>query len=403
MLLFSILLALVSLYPFYKKQYGLAIGILFLAALLLRYHYIALDPFLHDWDERYHALVAKNMIHNPLKPMLRLNPALEYDFTQWSNNHVWLHKQPLFLWQMALSMSLFGVNEIALRLPNMLMGSLSVLLVYRIGSIFTNKNIGFLAAFITVFARYQLELVSGSMGIDHNDLAFMFYTTASIWAYSEYKNYEYETTEKDTPQTGQWKWLLAIGVFSGAAILCKWLTGILVFSGWGIALLTQKENRRQLKNWLHLFAAFAISCTIFLPWQIYIHFKFPIESAYERAYSSKHFTEAIEGHSGGGLFYVEHSALYYGYIGTVLAAIGLLLLVILRQKMSKFWIECLVFTLLPYLFFSAAATKMPTFVYVISPLLHICIALVIYTIYEYLNQLTQRNATQRNFFYISYY
>ncbi len=38
---------------------------------------------LHDWDERYHALVAKNMIEQPFKPMLYKNPVLPYDYKDW--------------------------------------------------------------------------------------------------------------------------------------------------------------------------------------------------------------------------------------------------------------------------------------------------------------------------------
>ena len=48
------------------------IGIV-LAGLLLRIFIIS-DPVVHDWDERFHALVAKNMIENPLKPTLYKSP-----------------------------------------------------------------------------------------------------------------------------------------------------------------------------------------------------------------------------------------------------------------------------------------------------------------------------------------
>jgi len=42
-----------------------------------------LDPFLNLWDERFHALVAKNMINNPLKPMLYADPILAQDYSPW--------------------------------------------------------------------------------------------------------------------------------------------------------------------------------------------------------------------------------------------------------------------------------------------------------------------------------
>ncbi|HMG14269.1 MAG TPA: hypothetical protein VK590_02410 [Saprospiraceae bacterium] len=102
-----------------KDNYKLALLLLIIAGLALRI-YTATDLFLHDWDERYHALVAKNLIQHPLLPTLYDNPVLAYDYKSWSSNHIWLHKQPLPLWMMAFSMYLFGVNEIALRIPSII-------------------------------------------------------------------------------------------------------------------------------------------------------------------------------------------------------------------------------------------------------------------------------------------
>ena len=38
--------------------------------------WVSMDPYLHEWDERYHALVAKNLMPHPLKPTLYDNPVL---------------------------------------------------------------------------------------------------------------------------------------------------------------------------------------------------------------------------------------------------------------------------------------------------------------------------------------
>lgn len=105
---------------------------LFCIGIILRFFASYAEPFLHPWDERFHALVSMNMINDPLRPMLHANPLLPYSSTEWCCTHVWLHKLPLFLWQMALSMKLFAVSEIALRLPSVLQGSLMILLIYRL-------------------------------------------------------------------------------------------------------------------------------------------------------------------------------------------------------------------------------------------------------------------------------
>ncbi|MBK8567031.1 MAG: hypothetical protein IPN76_27800 [Saprospiraceae bacterium] len=44
--------------------------------------FTASDSCLHDWDERYHALVAKHLAKNPLKPCLYEDPIEDYDYKQ---------------------------------------------------------------------------------------------------------------------------------------------------------------------------------------------------------------------------------------------------------------------------------------------------------------------------------
>ncbi len=90
--------AMISLYTFfYLKKTKTSLWLIILSAFLLRLLLSALDPFLHNWDERFHVLVAKNMMQFPFKPMLNKNPILPYNYTDWSSNNIWLHKQPLFL------------------------------------------------------------------------------------------------------------------------------------------------------------------------------------------------------------------------------------------------------------------------------------------------------------------
>ncbi|HLF65156.1 MAG TPA: hypothetical protein VI603_15435, partial [Saprospiraceae bacterium] len=83
--------ALASIFCFaWMKSDKFALFLLFIGALVIRLYLISLDPYLQDWDERFHALVAKNMIEHPFKPMLRINPIMPYDYTAWCCNHIWV-------------------------------------------------------------------------------------------------------------------------------------------------------------------------------------------------------------------------------------------------------------------------------------------------------------------------
>ncbi|WP_159437459.1 ArnT family glycosyltransferase [Hymenobacter daecheongensis] len=349
------LLAVGSGMAWIRGRYGLALGLLMVAAFALRLLMASLDPFLHEWDERYHALVAKHMIADPLQPLLRDRAYLPYDYKRWGGNMVWLHKQPLFLWQMALSMSLFGVNELALRLPSALLTSLLLYPVYRLGYLlFASRDTAYLGAVLVAFAYFQLELVSGYIGMDHNDAAFLVYVTASIWAYYEYR----AATQR------QVAWLVAVGVLAGAAVLCKWLTGLLVYAGWGIALLLDPVRRRAFAEYVRLAASAGVAVLVFLPWQLYTAWRFPLESAYERAYNTRHFFEKLEGNDVPWYYHFTMLPVHYGVmLGLVVVGI----VWVLRRGFRLVEIFSIVGVAL--VFFTLAATKMFTYLYVISPLL----------------------------------
>ena len=136
--LFLYTLSAMSFHVYGKKK--LSLITLFLGCLSLSVYMAGMDHFLHFWDEEFHALVAKSMLDNPFKPMLYAHPVLDYDYRDWQHNSIWLHKQPLFLWQMAWSLKLFGFNEVAVRLPSAFMLALLVFPIYRMGKISVNER-----------------------------------------------------------------------------------------------------------------------------------------------------------------------------------------------------------------------------------------------------------------------
>ncbi|MBK6732301.1 MAG: glycosyltransferase family 39 protein [Bacteroidetes bacterium] len=328
---------------------------LFGFSLILRILINIQDPFLHSWDERFHALVAKNMMTHPFTPMLRTDPVLPYDETSWTEGHFWVHKQPLFLWQMALSMKLFGVNLFALRLPSALMGALSVLLISRIGILFNNKFAGLVAALLFTFSSYQLELTNGVVGMDHNDVAFGFYILASFWCYFEYR----ESNKK--------YWVLLIGLFAGCAILNKWLVGLLIFAIWGIEILLQYKMHMRLKHFIPMLQALVICCIVFIPWQIYILNRFPKQAAFTYQFNERHITEALEGHTGSVFYFLQIFPWQYSFL--IIPFLIIALIGWLKNKFSTKMFLPLAFAIfIIYFFFSVIVkTKSSNYVFIVAP------------------------------------
>lgn len=342
--------------------------ILMFIGLIIRLYMAQLDPFLHPWDERFHALVARNMMDNPLVPMLNKQPFEGYDPTAWCCNHIWVHKQPLFLWQMALSMKLFGVSEFTMRLPSAIMGTLMIACLYRISYIYThNRTIALIAATLLCFSNFQLQLISGIMGMDHNDLALQFYVLASIWAYAEYQHHP------------QWYWIVLIGLFAGGAILNKWLIGLSVFLGWGLNCLVDIFKTKQLKSIWPFLIALLVCIIVFVPWQLYIIHNWPDLAWHEYEFNQRHITEALEGHVGTSWFYIGAAPMMFGYIVCWFIPLGLVMAILNKSYTKSLLISILPLSLFVFCFFSfIVKTKVEAHIFFIAPLFMLFAAIAIY-------------------------
>ena len=85
---------------------------------------------LFDWDEINFAEAAREMLETQQYGRVYINYVPFWE------------KPPLFLWFQALSMQVFGVNEMAARLPNAVAGMLTLLVLFRIGKKLYNTQFG---------------------------------------------------------------------------------------------------------------------------------------------------------------------------------------------------------------------------------------------------------------------
>jgi 4-amino-4-deoxy-L-arabinose transferase-like glycosyltransferase len=356
-LIVSSIILVISAVTFHVDKKQIALTFLFFGSLGLGFFIANLDNFLIIWDEQYHALVAKHMLDNPFRPTLYSIPLLDYDYKNWTSNHVWVHKQPLFLWQMALSLKMFGINEMAIRIPSILLHACTTLIIYRIGKICVSANVGYYGALFFSVAYFPLEMIAGKFATDHNDLVFLCYVTASFWAWFEYSNSQNKF------------WLILIGIFSGCAVLVKWLPGLLIFATWLISIgIDNKNNLLKAKSYFPILTSSLISLVVFLPWQIYIFIKFPLEAKNEYLHNLKHFSEPLDGHGGDFLFHIKSFADIYGsgILVPIFYLFGIFIL-IKRSHPSKYKSTMLSSIILTYLFYSLASTKMIAFCLIVSP------------------------------------
>lgn len=330
--------------------------------------YTSLDFFLHTWDERYHALVAKNLINHPLKPTLYDNPILPYDYKNWVGNHIWVHKQPLPLWTISASMWLFGVNEIALRLPSIILSTIGIWLSFFIGSYFFNKKIGYLTAFFFSINGLVIELTAGRVATDHIDIFFLFFIELAVVF-----SILFAQREKSV-------FNILAGISIGAAILSKWLPALIVVPIW-LLIVIDSEKFKPKEILFHLIILLTTCTFIFLPWQLYIFNEFPIEANWEASFNFKHITEVLEERTGPIYYYVDRIRINYGEL--IYLPFLWFLWKAFKNPHNKKLLAISIWVLIPLLFFSIAKTKMQAYILFISPALFLMTADFFYMLIDY--------------------
>lgn len=346
---------------FKRERYHLAALLLVLVSVTLGM-YVASNPFLQPWDERYHALVAKNLLEHPFVPTLYENPILSYDYKQWAGNHIWVHKQPVTLWGMALSIKVFGTaNPMFVRLPSVLMAASGVYFTFLIGKRLFNPRVGWIAALFFAINGLILDLVGAKMATDHVDVFFMFFVTLSVLCAIYFA------------QTRKFWWNLLCGIFVGMAILCKWLPALIVLPIWLALVLHYRWTFKQF--FFHGLALVLLISLVAVPWQLYIHQYFPLEAAWESKYNVMHLYQDLENTGKPWYYYLDVMRVSYGEL-MYIPLIWLMIQAVRKRSDGRYW-ALLVWILIPFLFFSFSATKLQGYVLFCSAALFLVTAIFI--------------------------
>ena len=337
-------------YRLHIRQHSLAAALVVAAAALLLRGFSATDLALHPWDERYHALVAKHLIQQPLVPTLYADSALPYDYTNWYSNHVWLHKPPLALWCQAASMWAFGVAEFPMRLPSVLFATAAVLVTFAIGTLLFSRSVGLVAAVFHAFNGFVIDLASGRRASDHVDTLLVFLVAAGVLGAL--------IAERNLPRLTS----IILGVACGLAYLTKSLPGLLLLPIWLLISSQMSPGRRNIRT---LIISVGVALLIALPWTIYAWSVFPLEAQYESRYAWRHVFDVLEGHGGPPWRYVADVPRYFGELVYIPFAIAIVAVV--GRTATPALRAMLLWVALPYVLFSTMATKMPAYITLAAP------------------------------------
>lgn len=334
----------------WKGRTKTSVVLLTVAAFILRCFAATLDPFLNQWDECFHAQVAKRMLDDPFTPRL-FAPGVLPATDAWTRSGLWLHKPPLFLWQMSASLAVFGLEPWAVRIPSMMWLTALVPVVHRMGCLLANSRVGWIAALWATCSYYLMELTAGAVTTDHNDAVFIATVTCSWWVLLELWN------------DGRLRWALLAGLFAGCAILTKVFVGLVVFLPWTLAILLWRERNA----WRALVSGAGVAIGICALWFGTLAVRFPEALAAQFAFDTGHLGAVVEGHTGGADF-------HFNAINTLMAPFTWWLVVpayawlVYRTKRNVHRLFLAVLFVAIHLVFAWADTKMTSFTMVLFPL-----------------------------------
>lgn len=329
---------------FQKQKFSYSLYLIIAVGALLRL-FSGCDFYLHDWDEQFHALVAKNMLLHPLKPTLYENPLLPYNYKNWTGNHIWLHKPPFTFWIMALSIKIFGCNEFAIRLPSLVFSIAIIVLSYRIALQFFNQRVAIITAYLAAVNGMLIEVSVGRISSDHVELCFVFLILVAV--YFLIKSFKFSLQKYS---------LTAIaGLICSLAILTKLLPALIVWLLF-VALVIQYRIKNRKVIFINLVVLMLSSLALPLLWIIYIKLAFPIEYQNLLEAFFLPINNVVHSHNGTVFYYFTYIRIIFGEM--IYLPLLFLLYFFRKDRALQLFV---VWIFIPLFIFSAASTKRATY------------------------------------------
>ena len=330
----------------------IALVLILIASFAIKLHNLG-HLAIKGLDESFHAVVAANLLEHPLTPTYIDRPFLPYDYRNWSQNHVWLHKGIVPLWQIALSFKIWGVETFGLRFPSALLTTLSALLTYLIARELLGRGAALVAAALHALSPQMLMLAHGYAFSDHIDVALVFWVELGIWLVVR------------AMRTGKLNYAALAGVAQALAFLSKMYPALIVT---GVALaawlapalrLARREDTRF--GGKHLLAMLGASIAVASPWLIWTATKFPNEFRHEYFYALKHLGADVEGFGAppDRLLFGYALAAFHVFYPLALAATLLLVVRAGQSRDVRLWVV-LAWALGVFVTFTVARSKTPS-------------------------------------------
>ncbi|OGC47169.1 hypothetical protein A2886_00800 [candidate division WWE3 bacterium RIFCSPHIGHO2_01_FULL_42_13] len=358
-----------KIYAYFLKNNKLPYIALAILGVVLIFWGLGRNHFI-PWDEAIYAKIAKNMVETG-----------DYITLQWQPGVVWFEKPPLYIWFEVLSMKMLGVSELAARLPSAILGLAAVFLVYSISKRLFNKTTAFISALVLLTTSQYIYYSRAAM----MDISVAFFMTFAIHFYLNTIWPNQPNPPKKTSHV--WvNWIL-IGASIGLGAMIKNVVGFLPALVIGIneLILILMKERKFNRNLIRDYMIAAISAlVIFVPWHLEMWRRFGqiFINNYFFYHVIERGTSEIEQKGRPFWWYLIILKVSMRIWFVALLAAFPFAAVLAFYKKNKAHIFLMVWTLVIFLFFSSAKSKLVWYIVPLYPVLAIMVGNFIERVYN---------------------
>jgi hypothetical protein len=340
---------------FRKKSYQYALVAILSMALMMRV-YLSQGNQLNKWDERYHALVAKNLGAHPLEPTLIDHPVMPENELDWTGTRLWWSKPPVPLWVMAASIKTFGVNTWAVRLPSILFSTFAVFITFLLGKKLFGMQIAVVAAFLYAINGLIIESAAGNVSSDHVETFFIILVELAVY---------FVVCSLDLKKAG--RYVFIAGLFTGLAFLSKLFPALIIWPIWLVAFALSK-NFTWTKLFYYGLLLVAGTAIVAIPWLVLL-------STYGDDILMRvlfAFSETIQFHEHPRFYFFHQVMIIFGEL--IYVPLFLAVYLLFKKKNTNELVLLLLWIALPLIAFTLGETKRHTYILIAAPAFFLLIA-----------------------------
>jgi 4-amino-4-deoxy-L-arabinose transferase-like glycosyltransferase len=249
-------------------------------------------------------------------------------------------------------MALFGVNEIALRLPSLVMSTLAIVFTYQIGLWLFGARAALLAALFHAGNGLLIGFAAGFITSDHVDSLFVVLVELGVLVAFMWSR---------RPRLAL---ALLVGVVVGLAVLTKLWAALVVIP---IQICLAYRRRPLAALAIDIGVVLLAVAAIVAPWQMYIHRAFPLEAAWETAASFRHLVEPVEGQPTQLSYYLLRVPRVFGEL--VYVPLAWFLFRAVTGRGSREELALALWIVIPFASFSLAVSKSVSYLAIAGPAL----------------------------------